>query len=185
MKIFKITFIFFVCSFFIIDVASSLMINRNIDHSKIRTIFVVIDNVNLKDEAPLDDHMDNLTIWQEFYEGYLLDVGFNVITRSKINALLEEQKLSASGVVTEEEAYRIGKIVAADAVLFVNVRLMGSETWEAVRLIKVDTGEIALFANIKYIAKEKYKKGNHPKDLRIKLFRDYLDSIRKGKTKSK
>jgi hypothetical protein len=73
------------------------------------------------------------------YESALLKIGFNVITRSKINTLMEEQAFIVSGAVTQEQALKIGKIAAADAVLFINICLSSDEeVWENIKLIKMD-----------------------------------------------
>jgi hypothetical protein len=167
-KSFVLLFISFAFSFS----GDSLIVNKHLNHSSIISAFVIIDEFSIQN-APLDSTM-NLSFWQEIYEETLLKQGYNVITRSKIAAILDEQKLSLSGLTTEKDSYKIGKLISADAVLFVNVRESSEGTiWESVRLIKIDTGEIALMGTIKYLPQKKYPKGEHPSDKRDELFARY------------
>ncbi|MGB7569929.1 MAG: CsgG/HfaB family protein, partial [Chitinivibrionales bacterium] len=129
----------------------SIIVNTQIDHFSIRTVFVNVD-IALAAHSPLGDSAKDSDLWQQIYETLLLMHKFNVITRSKINSLLDEQKLSISGLTNEKESYKIGKLVSADAVLFVTViESSDSTVWETIRLIKVETGEIAFMGKLVYL----------------------------------
>ena len=51
---------------------------------------------------------------------YLLSLGVDVLERIKLNRLLEEQKLSLSGLIDNQKAVELGKMVGAKYVIIAN-----------------------------------------------------------------
>jgi len=74
---------------------------------------------------------------------------FNVVERLKLQSLLEELKLSQTGLINPKGARRIGKLIGADAVLTGTLAATG-DLWNInLRLINVETGFIIAAFNKK------------------------------------
>ncbi|MBI5573616.1 MAG: hypothetical protein HY919_03575 [Elusimicrobia bacterium] len=67
---------------------------------------------------------------------------FKVIEREKLNKILEEQKLNQSGIVDENTAVKIGKILGAIDIVFGSITQLGKTIIITARVIKIETGEI-------------------------------------------
>ena len=52
---------------------------------------------------------------------------YNVIDRSQLDRILQEQKLQHSGVVDQDQAIEIGKVAAANQALFIQVHNFGQK----------------------------------------------------------
>lgn len=68
----------------------------------------------------------------------LLSAGFNVIERKHVNSVLEEQKLSLTGLLEKQNYRDIGKLANADAIVMVSVVFMRTN----IRVIDVETGAV-------------------------------------------
>jgi len=88
---------------------SPMAVNMNCDHERIKTIFVIVDHT-------IPEFYANF--YQSSWENALLEAGYNVITRSKIEAILDEQRLSLVGLTNEQMMSKVGKLVEADGILF-------------------------------------------------------------------
>lgn len=102
----------------------------------IKTIAVFTENQILYDEAALN----------------LLKTGkFDVIDRQKIDEILEEQEFSYSGLVDRETAVKVGKLLGANLIAFVE-RISSDRDFDAyeskisVKIIDVQTGRIMYVA---------------------------------------
>jgi hypothetical protein len=65
---------------------------------------------------------------------------YKVVDRRHLNKILEEQKLSTSGI-TDSETIKLGKILNLDIIV---LRLI-YENSKVTKVLKVDTGEVLLF----------------------------------------
>ncbi len=65
-----------------------------------------------------------------------------LVEREKIQFVLDELKLQASGAVDKSTAARVGKLVGAQALLFGGVMVNGKDVNVTWRLVSVETGEI-------------------------------------------
>ena len=69
---------------------------------------------------------------------------FNVIERSQLNKLLEEQKLSQSGAIDTETAVEVGKVLGCDGVVIVSISKLDRVIEADARLIEVTTAQALL-----------------------------------------
>lgn len=134
-KYFLITFVFFL----LVEPVYSrdqnkFAINQNANHDSIRTVFVI----------PSDGiKPSQIARW----EARLIENGYNVIDRSKIEKIIKEQSQQVSGLI--ENNIEIGKIAGADAIL--NLDETMDNTYDlAVKLISISTGEILFVATCYY-----------------------------------
>lgn len=67
---------------------------------------------------------------------------FKTVEREKLNKILEELKLSQSGIVNENTAIKIGKILGATDIVFGSITQLGKAIVISARVVKVETGEI-------------------------------------------
>ncbi len=75
----------------------------------------------------------------------LLPLGFRIIERNRIAAILEEQKMSISGVIEKSNYEVLGQIAHLDAV-FVFIAKYNGETMDTcvLKLIDLKTGEVLI-----------------------------------------
>lgn len=78
---------------------------------------------------------------------------YKVIDRRHLSKILEEQKLSSSGI-TDNETVRLGKILNLDIIV---LRIIYEES-KVTKVLKVDTGEVLLFRTYEEKKKEETKK---------------------------
>ena len=80
----------------------------------------------------------------------LLGLGFHVIERNRIEAALEEQKLSLSGVLEKSNYDTLGKIANLDGIFIFLAKYDGKQVDSCIlKLIDVKTGELLLSTNYK------------------------------------
>ncbi|MBN2105471.1 hypothetical protein JW835_15640 [bacterium] len=140
-----------------------LIINQKTDHMVIDPVFV---HNKVKDDVYGFVHA---------WEKALLKNGFNLITRTKINALLEERKLNMSGLTEDEKIYKIGEVVGANSVLFFDFGMEGIQNQkllEKVQLISIN-GEILFTADL--IFDEKVNLNS----LRQQIVAEYINIIKR------
>jgi len=110
-----------------------LIINQHADHSIINSVFVITLNSNDAEG--------------QMWEKKLLEVGYNVLSRDKIEVLFEEHQLAMSGLTN---SIKIGELVGADAVLFVDSKVNDNDSPNnfaqnvEIKLISISTGEILM-----------------------------------------
>ena len=83
---------------------------------------------------------------------YLLQSGFSVIERSRIDLVLKELRLQQSGITGADEAIRVGRLANVRFVVFGTGRLdrTGSEYFlheVTVKMIDIESGEIVIMAS--------------------------------------
>lgn len=66
-----------------------------------------------------------------------------VIEREELNAVIEEQNLSLTGLIDDEDQLRIGRLLAADYIIVGEIIDMAGSILTTVRLVDAVTGEIA------------------------------------------
>ena len=85
---------------------------------------------------------DFLDLIKKALEEALFDVpGFEVIEREQLDLVLSEQELQVSGVINEETAVEIGKLLAADSVVTISVTQL-VETLLTVKFVDVATAGV-------------------------------------------
>lgn len=86
--------------------------------------------------------------------------GFQILERSEIEKLLDEQKLQVSGVIDESSAVEIGKMIGADAVIlgdvtdyleWTNTGVVGSTVTFSARLVDIESSQMMLSTSISRI----------------------------------
>jgi len=68
--------------------------------------------------------------------------GIKIVDRARLQDVIEEQKLGMLGIISEESAPQIGKILGATAIIIGSYRLSGNDLLINARLIKTETAEI-------------------------------------------
>jgi len=74
---------------------------------------------------------------------------FRIVERQQLERMLAEQKLSASGLVDEATASRLGRLLGADALLTGTVADLNTSVKVNARLIATETGSIFSVATVK------------------------------------
>lgn len=113
-------------------------INQNASHTEIKSIFVE-DISNIKQSNTIVD-----------WEKRILKSGFDLVTRSKIEAIVNEQALQLSGLTDNDRIYKVGQIVGADAVLFVKEYIIDefSGMWQyEIQLVAVNTSQVLFISS--------------------------------------
>jgi TolB-like protein len=72
---------------------------------------------------------------------------FKVIERSKLEEVLQEQRLQVSGVVGDRTAVDVGRVAGADAIVVGTVSIIGSTTTVNARVIDTQTSEVLVARN--------------------------------------
>jgi TolB-like protein len=72
---------------------------------------------------------------------------FKVIERAKLDEVLQEQRLQASGVVDDRTAVDIGRVAGADAIVIGSVSIVGSTTTVSARVIDTQSSEVIVARN--------------------------------------
>jgi hypothetical protein len=73
----------------------------------------------------------------------LIKKGYAVILRSEMQALLKEQEFQASGITSDQDAARAGRILNVPAVVLISIPKYGKEKMEmTAKLVEVETGTI-------------------------------------------
>ena len=72
----------------------------------------------------------------------LLKKGFAPLERTQVKALLEEQQLQASDLITEVGAAQAGKILNVPAVIIINLPHFGDEIFISAKMVDIEDGTI-------------------------------------------
>ena len=81
-----------------------------------------------------------------------------IIERANLEAILEEQKFQASGLVNEATAKSIGMIAGVDFVCYGNIKDLGNTLTVNARVVDVETGELCAISRAT-ITKDEYLRG--------------------------
>lgn len=129
-----------------------LIVNIRADHNSIRSIFVVANSMFITNRGTMDYSDDIRRIW----ERNLLKSGYDVITRDEMEHIIQEQSLTLSGLIEEDQAIKIGKIVGADAVLFIEdsgiLYVISDSLFQSpkdikTKLLSISTGQILFISD--------------------------------------
>jgi len=78
----------------------------------------------------------------ELFAMEFLKKGFAPVERTQVKALLEEQQLQASDLITEAGAAEVGKILNVPAVLIINIPHFGNEISITAKMVDIEDGTI-------------------------------------------
>ncbi len=98
-------------------------------------VAVVDISGDIRGDAPRNQIDDFLTM-------ELVEKGYVVIERERVNSILEEQDFQRSDRTTDEEAARIGEILNVPAAAMVDVNVDGEKVSLTGRMVDVETGEV-------------------------------------------
>lgn len=73
---------------------------------------------------------------------------FSVVERAQINKALSEQQFQRSGIIDDQSAVQVGKLIGADLIIVGSVVKIGSSYTINSRMIDVKTGEARLGKNV-------------------------------------
>lgn len=121
--------------------SQDVVFNKNVNVKEIKSLFVDIEpNNNIPNPYDNENYVKS---WTSVYEEILLRDGFNVISRDKINAIINDEKLSMAGPARNESIYKAGKLAGSSGVLFVRAAFSDDSTYrEEVRLVSIKSGKI-------------------------------------------
>jgi TolB-like protein len=137
-------------------------VRKNMSYAKARSTYAQIkagDRVYQKrkrmtrvalTEFPYRNGYNDLT--KNLYEHltiYFAQKGLQVVERSKLNNVLQEQKISYSGVMDISTAQKLGKLVGAQAVLVGSISDLRDDVSLNARLVDVETGTFLTAALVK------------------------------------
>ncbi len=102
------------------------------------------------------------TLVDDYITDALIEAMFNtgkvkIVERSNLEAILKEQKFQASGLVNEETAKSIGKIVGVDFVCYGTLKDLDYSFSVNARVVDVETGELCAIARAT-VTKDDYLK---------------------------
>lgn len=79
----------------------------------------------------------------EILSHHLAEKGaFTLLERTELNQILNELKLSMSGVTSQEDAIRAGKLASAEVLILGSVEKFNSKYHINARIVKAETGEV-------------------------------------------
>jgi TolB-like protein len=86
---------------------------------------------------------DDAEILTDLFSSYLVEAGgFEVLTRTEIDKLLDEMKFQASGLTSDSDYARLGAALNARAVIAGNVMKLGSKGFFTVSVIDVESFKV-------------------------------------------
>lgn len=110
-------------------------LNRNYDLSKVQRIGVVAFDYGAHRAFGAED----------IFEKHLLERGYQVIERARLEAVLREQKLSLTGALSPATAKSVGKVLGVDALLLGQVTAYEPERKELVMIESRSTRDEPVF----------------------------------------
>lgn len=119
-------------------------VNRNYDLSKVQRIGV----------AAFDYGPHRTFGAEDIFEKHLLERGYQVIERARLEAVLREQKLSLTGALSPETAKRVGKVLGVDALLLGQVTAFEPERKELVMIESRSAREEPVFEKRRHRRKD-------------------------------
>jgi len=90
---------------------------------------------------------------------------FQIVERSKLEEMLSEQKLSMSGVISDNSAIKVGQLINADILLLGSVSRIGNNYSINARLVTTETGKILSAESMSPSSKEIEKEASAYIDL--------------------
>ncbi len=77
-----------------------------------------------------------------YFKIELLGKGYNVVDRSKVQQILQEQEFQTGEITTPEGAAKAGRILNVDAVVLVNVPELGERITISAEMVDVEDGTV-------------------------------------------
>lgn len=184
-----------------VDVNSALSPGvSNVDLNKIKRIGVVLGTSQAQTgtQAPVFKMGDDLTmVMSDNIALELMKLGFEIVERSSLNNVLDEQKLQISGLTDPATAAKVGKILGIDAIVLGTVTTsqkyqtgggfmgIGADVTMAsvvsnatMKIVGVDRGTVLTIVALSY------KKGQKPTEA-AKTMAIALSQVIKGETGQK
>jgi len=93
-------------------------------------------------EEKLEKQRVGFAVSEVMSHRFVADSAFTVVERGELGRLLSEQKLQASGVVDNDTAVRLGRILGADVILIGNIQKAGGKYQINARLVNAETSEV-------------------------------------------
>jgi TolB-like protein len=119
----------------------------------VKTKIAVLD-FELKGEGFASDDMGAI-VAEWFITALVKEGRFDVIERSLLNKILEEQKLGISGIIDEDTATQIGKLLGVKVIISGSVMQFGSILEINSRIIDVQTASIIAAENVRSMTAER------------------------------
>jgi len=110
------------------------------DPPEIRIAVLSFDNESLTDSVELEPFRRGIA--DALVCGLSGEKGFRVIERTRIEALLSELKLNASGLVDPESTQRLGRILGVQALVLGSFAVVENEVRIDARIAEVETGHV-------------------------------------------
>ncbi len=82
---------------------------------------------------------------------------FTIVERNNLESVLQELKLSMTGLIDERSAVKAGKLLSADILLIGSVSKVGNDYIVIARIVKTDTGEILTSRSMKFTVKSVHR----------------------------
>lgn len=125
-----------------------------------------------------EDPVAYMQSWKERYELYLLKNGIDIIERRNVKRLLAEQEFSATGLTNSETIYKIGKLLEADAILFLRITWFGDSGFdEHLKLVEVATGRSVCIGKFSISNNKTMKEGLTPNQIREQTIKEMVRQL--------
>ncbi|MGM0452427.1 MAG: hypothetical protein ACQERN_04590 [Thermodesulfobacteriota bacterium] len=79
---------------------------------------------------------------EDFFIAEMLEKGYRVIERSRVNKILDEQDFQRSDRTTDSEAARLGKVLNVPAVVTLDANVEGEKVSVTGKMINTETAEV-------------------------------------------
>lgn len=132
-----------VCLIMLFSVFSSVAAQAEISKSKIAVLDFELHGNNFSSE-----HMGSM-VGELFTTALVRDGRFDVIERAMLQTILEEQHLSASGIIDDRSASKIGKVLGVDVLISGSILKLDDTIEVNSRIINVEDGTIVAAESIK------------------------------------
>lgn len=166
--------------------AQEINCNKNTASTEIRKILVDAETPSNLAALGDDDPIAYMQSWKERYELYLLNNGIDVIERNKMKRLLEEQQFNATGLTNSETINKLGKLLDADAILFLRITWFGDSGFdEHVKLVDVITGRSVCVGKFSISNNKLTKEGLTPNQAREQIINKMVKQLSKQQSNKK
>ena len=121
--------------------------DKTVDLSHCKRLAIVGISATFDPEPLESDKKNTIEMALDGYERNLMDFGFILIERIKIQKVLSEMALSMTGLINEKSAVQVGEMLSAQTVCLINIngslRIPGQELFKtSFKIIHIETGKI-------------------------------------------
>jgi len=138
------------------SVSGTCTIKSGYDSSKIKKIAVV--EVTFGNRGHIDEYSAAANQLADLITMEFFKRGYDTVERAQIDSVLKEQKFQHSGMTSDEDAVRIGKILNCSAVVIANVQECGEKFAFTVKAVDTETASHLIMGNGKGDAHSKVTK---------------------------